>query len=112
MVATDMKRVDFLKKLGIGLGAVVVAPQVLASMPAKEKPKSRESMTAQEYHIDNCSMVNNTPKDILKHYRETGNLLYSEGHHCINDLVYINNDKDKYVIRLQIEDGVYGIEKI
>ena len=32
-----MKRVDFLKKLGIGLGAVVVAPMVLAEMPAKEK---------------------------------------------------------------------------
>ena len=32
-----MKRVDFLKRLGIGLGAVVVAPMVLAEMPAKEK---------------------------------------------------------------------------
>ena len=32
-----MKRSDFLKRLGIGLGAVVVAPKVLASMPAKEE---------------------------------------------------------------------------
>ena len=32
-----MKRSDFLKKLGIGLGAVVVAPQVLAEMPTKEE---------------------------------------------------------------------------
>ena len=32
-----MKRSDFLKRLGIGLGAVVVAPKVLVSMPAKEK---------------------------------------------------------------------------
>ena len=32
-----MKRSDFLKRLGIGLGAVVVAPRVLAEMPAKEE---------------------------------------------------------------------------
>lgn len=32
-----MKRSDFLKRLGIGLGAVIVAPRVLAEMPAKEK---------------------------------------------------------------------------
>ena len=32
-----MKRSDFLKRLGIGLGAVVVTPRVLANMPAKEE---------------------------------------------------------------------------
>ena len=30
-----MKRSDFLKKLGIGLGVAIVAPQVLAGMPDK-----------------------------------------------------------------------------
>ena len=37
-----MKRSDFLKRLGIGLGAVVVAPRVLAEMPAKEEKTSCE----------------------------------------------------------------------
>ena len=32
-----MKRSDFLKRLGIGIGAVVVAPRVLAEMPTKEE---------------------------------------------------------------------------
>jgi hypothetical protein len=32
-----MKRSEFLKKLGIGLGVAIIAPQVLADMPAKEE---------------------------------------------------------------------------
>ena len=47
-----MKRADFLKRLGIGLGAVVVAPQVLAEMPAKEKPAF------------NTDLINNRINDI------------------------------------------------
>lgn len=31
----EMKRSDFLKRLGIGIGVAVVAPQVLAEIPAK-----------------------------------------------------------------------------
>ena len=32
-----MKRKDFLKRLGIGLGVAIVAPKVLAEMPGKEE---------------------------------------------------------------------------
>jgi len=32
-----MKRSDFLKKLGIGIGVAVVAPKALVGIPAKEK---------------------------------------------------------------------------
>jgi len=32
-----MKRSDFLKKLGIGIGVAIVAPRALASILAKEK---------------------------------------------------------------------------
>lgn len=34
-----MKRSDFLKKLGIGIGVAVVAPKALAGMPSKEEEK-------------------------------------------------------------------------
>jgi len=43
-----MKRSDFLKRLGIGLGTVVVAPQVLAGMPAKEEKIFPKITTAGE----------------------------------------------------------------
>jgi len=32
-----MKRSDFLKKLGIGIGVAIVAPKVLAGMPVKKE---------------------------------------------------------------------------
>ena len=44
-----MKRADFLKRLGIGLGAVVVAPRVLAEMPAKENGYNTPIQTENPY---------------------------------------------------------------
>jgi len=63
-----MKRSDFLKRLGIGLGAVVVAPRVLAEEVAKEPiekkpmgwhsrtfPSPIETETGMTVHIDKYS---------------------------------------------------------
>jgi len=92
-----MKRLDFLKRLGIGAAAIVVAPKVLAEMPAKEEAVKE---TAKEYHLRHCQqaydkwqreairgktpypMLPNdcySPEEIIKIWRQTGKLLYTNG---------------------------------
>ena len=62
-----MKRSDFLKRLGIGLGAVVVAPRVLAEMPTKEEKKFPKVTTAGE--LDPIAF---TPRRMSTHVKVSG----------------------------------------
>ena len=80
-----MKRSDFLKRLGIGLGAVVVAPQVLASMPAKEDgyttPIGTDGPTTHGEHLIaimdyKLKPYSLTIEQVMDIYRQTGMLMY------------------------------------
>jgi hypothetical protein len=108
-----MNRKDFFKKLGFGALAVAIAPKVLAEA-VKETPKvkDRSLMTPHEYHLDNCKMVKNNPKDVLKYYQQSGNLLYTEDDLRINDIVSINIYENKYVVMYRFEGGGYALQKI
>jgi len=81
-----MKRSDFLKRLGIGIGAVVVAPRVLAEMPAKEEkltytlnPNNYEPKK-NGYYLYNWNQSMEVPKgwrvpvpkDIIEMYKQAG----------------------------------------
>ena len=87
-----MKRSDFLKRLGIGIGAVVVAPRVLAEMPAKEdKFKTR--------HLDPERLYPLTPDECYPH-----------DWYCIGD-TFVNDSGRKYlcVYKEMISDGVANL---
>ena len=76
-----MKRSDFLKRLGIGLGAVVVAPRVLAEMPAKEKPAF------------NTDLINKR----IREYPLTKDECYLDVNwYCLGD-AFVNDKGDKYI---------------
>ena len=83
-----MKRSDFLKRLGIGAVAVVVAPRVLAEMPAKE-----ETISSKEYHLNHA-------RKIYKEYTNAELTLYPNNYMRINDIIMCNgNDYVVYYIK-------------
>ena len=83
-----MKRADFLKRLGIGLGAVVVAPMVLAEMPAKDddipneiKKELTEAFNNTPAEVKLMSILDYkqshlTIEEIMDIYHQTGMLIY------------------------------------
>ena len=91
-----MKRSDFLKRLGIGLGAVVVTPRVLAEMPAKE-----EKLT---YHLN---PNNYEPK---REYPLTYDECYPHDWYYVGD-TFVNDSGRKYfcVYKKIMSDGVANL---
>ena len=74
-----MKRADFLKRLGIGLGAVVVAPKVLASInfPQEEQMVATRGLLwhlqqpNKKYYTSSYSLAD---FDDIKYFGEFANL--------------------------------------
>lgn len=79
-----MERRDFFRKLGIGVASVIVAPKILAEMPAKGEIKKFNSIKAPYL----------TPKEVLKTWRQTGQLVYpSKSRYVQGDLFVVNGKK-------------------
>lgn len=101
-----MKRGEFLKKLGIGIGVAIVAPRVIEAMPAKEKiiyPKLEDGVTIDTDLLPIKESALNT-EDIMRIWQQSGQLLYIEDtvHHKINDVF---TDGIDTWIGVCIEDG-------
>ena len=95
-----MKRSDFLKRLGIGIGAVMVAPKILA----EEKviyPRLKDGVT-----IDTDLLpIKKSSIDNLRHYPKT----YEECYCYLGDTFVCNNEKYLCVSKIQDHDGWWKI---
>ena len=85
-----MKRLDFLKRLGIGAAAIVVAPKVLAEITEEEVSHGFDTALLDK-RISKIKKGNipvtthltcwhkPSPEDIIQIWRQTGQLLYTNG---------------------------------
>ena len=80
-----MKRKDFLKRLGIGLGVAIVAPKVLAETPGKEEvPTNGLNITTDkwsdvyrnDYRIVSDMYDEILSRDMVNLWRQTGQVVY------------------------------------
>ena len=66
-----MKRKDFLKRLGMGLGVAIVAPKVLTEMRGKEEiPTDKFQVPTHDMNVELLS------QDIFNILRQTGHIIY------------------------------------
>jgi len=89
-----VKRSEFLKKLGLGIGVAIVAPKVIEAMPAKDDviyPVLKDGVTID---TDLLPIKKVDIESWIKEWKQTGMITIDPSYHFrINDVVYVNNEK-------------------
>lgn len=113
-----MKRSEFLKRLGLGIAAIPLAPQFIAATKESFDGKGASILMNDEAGV----MADPTPKKwgvtkTMETFKETGDLVYSHYEENfvhggwplrVNDIISIESCDNEYLVTAISTGGIYG----